>query len=184
MQKPNFLQQLIKLIIIFLLLPFYSFSQFTYCDQELQLNLSLVGDVTNITWSSSNGLISNNILYVNNSGQFKITVDYASNGCNYSSDKIIYIDSCQIWTIYFPNALSPNGNNLTWFPKYTNVQIDDISIYDRYGHIQWVWDGHHPFFGRNMNNNDIDGVFTHITHYHPLTDGISRIQVGRITVVH
>lgn len=88
------------------------------------------------------------------------------------------------WSIYFPNAIILSGVNTTWFPKFTNVIIKELTIWDRWGHVQWQWNGNGEFLGFNDKGSQLDGVFTYLCVYSPNSKSVEYRKIGRVTVIH
>lgn len=87
--------------------------------------------------------------------EYKVT-DY--NGCEAFGQASVLVDKCPYWSIYFPNTFTPNedGDNPTWFPKFENVYIKSVQIWNRWGEL--VYDKTEPWNGLyngNMAQEDV-----------------------------
>jgi hypothetical protein len=104
-----------------------------------------------------------------------------ANGCVGQAQISIQSEDCG-FSIYFPNALVPSGENKTWMPKYHNVVIRELTIWDRWGNVQWTWQGS-DFLGLNDKGNQLDGVFTFLCIYSPQGKKVEYRKIGSVTVV-
>jgi hypothetical protein len=105
-----------------------------------------------------------------------------SSGCIGETQIYITVEDCG-WSIYFPNAIVPDGVNITWFPKYHNVIIRELTIWDRYGHVQWTWKGD-EFRGINDNGNSMQGdVYTYLCVYSPQNKKVQYQKIGKVVII-
>lgn len=173
-----------KLLTTFFLI-FFSlvlYSQIVFCEDK-EVTLELSNDFIGYNWSSSlSSIDEDGSLYINQVGEYLIQVDLDYLGCVYQFKRIVMVDSCDEFTIYFPTAMVPEGSNITWFPVFKNVKIESLVIYDRWGSTVWQWNGIEPFKGLNQQGNPIDGVFTYSCFYSDLNSR-KYSTIGRVTVI-
>jgi hypothetical protein len=105
-----------------------------------------------------------------------------SSGCVGEAILTLISDDCG-WSIYFPNAIILSGVNTTWFPKFTNVLIKELTIWDRWGHVQWQWNGNGEFLGFNDKGSQLDGVFTFLCIYSPQGKKVEYQHIGKIVII-
>lgn len=112
-----------------------------------------------------------------------VTVEVSnSSGCVAQAQIAIQAIDCK-WTIYFPNALVPSGANSTWFPKFTNVVIRELTIWDRYGHLQWTY-VNNEFDGVNNKGSEmIGGVYTYLAVYSPQGKKVEYRKIGKVVII-
>lgn len=117
-------------------------------------------------------------------GDMSIYVEVVnSSGCVGEAYLYLPVDDCG-WTIYFPNALVPDGTNTTWFPKYTNVVIKELTIWDRWGHVQWSWNGSDEFLGLNNKGTEMPSyVYTFLCIYSPINKGVEYRKIGKVVII-
>ena len=116
-------------------------------------------------------------------GNIEVYVEVSNNyGCLSEAYLYLSVDDCG-WTIYFANALVPSGTNTTWFPKYDNVVIRELTIWDRWGNVQWTWNGTDEFYGINNKGNELDGIFSFLCVYSPQGKKVEYRAIGSVTVV-
>ncbi len=117
-------------------------------------------------------------------GDIAIYVEVSnSSGCVGEAYLYLPVDDCG-WVIYFPNALVPDGTNTTWFPKFTNVVIKELTILDRWGHVQWSWNGTGEFTGLNDKGTEMPSdVYTHLCIYSPQGKGIEYRKIGKVVII-
>jgi hypothetical protein len=115
--------------------------------------------------------------------QISIYVEVVNqNGCVGEAELTIYASECG-WSIYFPNALVPDGLNQTWFPKYHNVLVRDLFIYDRWGRVQWTW-VNDEFKGINNNGSELpSGVYTFLCIYSPQSKKVEYREIGKVVII-
>lgn len=105
-----------------------------------------------------------------------------NNGCVGEAQLTIYADDCG-WSIYFPNSIVPSGVNNSWFPKYHNVLIRELYVYDRWGHVQWTWVDD-EFRGINNNGTELPGdVYTYLCIYSPYGGKIEYRKIGKVVII-
>jgi hypothetical protein len=104
-----------------------------------------------------------------------------NNGCVGEAIITLVAEDCG-WSIYFATALVPDGVNTTWFPKYHNVVIRKLFIFDRWGQMQWSWVGE-EFKGINDKGNQLDGVFTFLCIYSPQGKKVEYQHIGKIVII-
>jgi hypothetical protein len=159
------------------------------CDNEalkVPMRVDAVG--SNFVWSiypsvniQSNG--SSAQATIIEAGTFTVTVDFETElGCSYQVSGIFLVDTCPTWTIWIPNAISPNGTNRTWLPKGENIELLSIEIYDRWGKVQFSTKDS-PFLGLNNNGNELDGVFTYQVYFRELVNNSYQKKLGSIVIV-
>lgn len=148
---------------------------------------------TNISWDykwsvspsiefTGQGTPSITIPNIETSINIAITVTNSS-GCDMTEWITIRVDECPEATIYFPNALVPDGTNKTWMPKYENIEITSLEIWDRWGRVVWIWKGK-DFEGFNEDGSAVDGVFSYVCWYKDLVSGRTNQAIGMVVVVH
>lgn len=175
------------LLTTLLLFPLLTYSQrFILCDEPVDIQLSIQGEGNDFHWTISDGLIfeagREAWARVTHFGKYDVTASFELGGCVYETNGSFYIDTCLKWTIWIPNALVPDGSNRTWFPIGENIRIDNIDIYDRWGHI--AWSGNVPFEGLNFEHNMLDGQFTYIVYFTELVYNTRQEKKGVLYVVH
>jgi len=183
------MKMLLKLfkIIIFMCLLSFDIAAQTYdlCDIPVVINLRINGDGENFIWSTSDGEISPNgreaIINAYHEGNYNVLVKYVYNGCDYEITGKFVIDTCSRWSIWIPNAISPNGVNRTWMPKGENIRIDMIEIYDRWGRITWY--GTEEFLGYNLFGNEIEGVFSYVINFTELIKNTPQRRLGSVVII-
>lgn len=159
------------------------------CDNEaVKVPMRVDGVGSNYVWSiypsvniQSSG--SSAQATISEAGIFSVTVDFETElGCSFQVSGIFQVDTCPSWTIWFPNAISPNGTNREWLPIGTNIELLSIEIYDRWGHIQFITKDS-PFLGYNTNGNELDGVFTYQVYFRELVNNSFQKKIGQVVVV-
>lgn len=159
------------------------------CDNEaLKVPMRVDGAIGNFVWSinpptdlTSQGNFAQATIIQH--GVFIVTVDFESElGCTYQVVGEFTVDTCPTWTIWFPNAISPNGTNRTWLPIGENIELLSIEIYDRWGHVQFSTKDS-PFLGINNNGNELEGVFTYQVYYRELIKKTIQKKIGSVVVV-
>lgn len=106
-----------------------------------------------------------------------------SSGCVGQAQIYIQAEDCG-WSIYFPNSIVPSGVNNTWFPKYHNVVIRELTIWDRWGHVQWSWNGSDKFLGFNNKDTEMPGyVYTFLCIYSPINKGVEYRKIGKVVII-
>jgi hypothetical protein len=159
------------------------------CDNEalkVPMRVDAVG--SNFVWSiypsaniQSSGSSAQAI--ITEAGIFEVTVDFETElGCIYQVSGIFQVDTCPSWTIWIPNAVSPNGTNRTWLPTGENIELLSIEIYDRWGKVQFSTKDS-PFLGLNNNGNELDGVFTYQVYFRELVNNSYQKKIGSVVVV-
>lgn len=171
---------------LLLLIPFSAFGQFTVCDNEITtIQLNAVGQGSDFAWYVDSGHLiesgSQALVQVSEGGQYNVTVAFNYDGCSYSIDSKFAVDTCPRWSIWIPNAVSPNGTNREWFPIGENIKVESITIYDRWGHIAWA--GNVPFVGVALSGMELDGVFTYVLHFRELVNNSLQEKTGSVVVV-
>lgn len=116
---------------------------------SVTINTSVVGDINNnFVWTPSDGLINPGSLTptadptVTTTYQLSVT---SVNNCVDSADITIQVYD----KIFIPSAFAPNGkNNIFRIPKGTIFNLDNFSVYDRWGNMVFTtndinqgWDG-------------------------------------------
>jgi hypothetical protein len=159
------------------------------CDNEvLKVPMRVDGAGSNFVWSiypsadiQANGSFAQ--AEITEHGTFTVTVDFETElGCSYQVSGIFEVDTCPSWTIWIPNAISPNGINRTWIPEGENIELLSIEIYDRWGRVQYSTTNQ-PFYGYNNNGNELDGVFTYRVYFRELIKNSFQEKIGSVVVV-
>lgn len=105
-----------------------------------------------------------------------------SSGCVGEAILTLLADDCG-WSIYFATALIPDGVNSTWFPKYRNVVIKELTIWDRWGHVQWEWVDD-EFRGINNQGSYMPGdVYTYLCIYSPQGKKVEYRKIGKVVII-
>lgn len=105
-----------------------------------------------------------------------------SSGCVGEAILSLYSDDCG-WSIWFATALVPDGTNTTWFPKYRNVLIRELYIYDRWGHVQWTYVDS-EFKGINDKGSELPpDVYTYLCVYSPYGRKIEYRKIGKVVII-
>jgi hypothetical protein len=176
------------LILILLSSPLFAQS-LQLCDNEvLKVPMRVDGVGSNFVWSiypsadiQANGSFAQ--AEITEHGIFTVTVDFETElGCSYQVSGIFEVDTCPSWTIWIPNAISPNGVNRTWIPDGENIELLSIEIYDRWGKVQYSTK-QTPFLGLNNNGNELDGVFTYRVYFRELIKNSFQEKIGSVVVV-
>lgn len=115
--------------------------------------------------------------------QLTVWVEVSNNsGCVGEAILTLYSDDCG-WSIYFATALVPDGVNTTWMPKYRNVVIRELYVYDRWGHVQWTWVDD-EFRGLNYKGSEMPGdVYTYLCIYSPYGRKIEYRKIGKVVII-
>jgi hypothetical protein len=176
------------LILILLSCPLFAQS-LQLCDNEvLKVPMRVDGVGSNFVWSiypsadiQANGSFAQ--AEITEHGTFTVTVDFETElGCSYQVSGVFEVDTCPSWTIWIPNAISPNGVNRTWIPEGENIELLSIEIYDRWGKVQFSTKDS-PFLGLNNNGNELDGVFTYRVYFRELIKNSFQEKIGSVVVV-
>jgi gliding motility-associated-like protein len=88
-------------------------------------------------------------------GSFRITLICTSPaGCESQDVKTIVVEGENV-RLYIPNAFSPNGDNINAVFNVKGVGISEIkgSIYDRWGHVVFTWNGLNNGWDGTINGN-------------------------------
>lgn len=124
-------------------------------------------------------LIENRFYYsVSSAGtytiEYKLTNEY---GCVAFGVATLLVDECPYWSFYVPNTFTPNGDehNNTWYPKYENVYISSVQIFNRWGEL--VHDKKEPWDGHNAQ----DDVYAYRIVY--IANNQSYESIGRVSIV-
>lgn len=137
------------------------------CDDSLLVNVAL--DMGNgnyvINWFSDfDGSVyedDNRISFIiSETGAIQIEYKVTdNNGCETFGKAFILVEDCPYWTIYFPNTFTPNEDpsNPTWFPKYENVYIKSVEIWNRWGEL--VHDSPTPWNGTYLGTMVQEDVY-------------------------
>ena len=128
--------------------------------QQIEIKPQISTDVTNVLWTPSNGIISNNYpgITVKPTESIEYAVDVKNAGGCRARDKITVYVLCNNANIFVPNTFSPNGDgaNDIFYPRGSGLfQIKNLQIFSRWGQI--------VFEKSNFNANDAsagwDGTF-------------------------
>jgi gliding motility-associated-like protein len=106
--------------------------------------------------------------------QYKLTNEF---GCVSYGISVIMVEDCPYWSFYAANAFTPNedSHNNTWFPKYENVYIKSLEIFNRWGEL--IYNKVEPWDGENAQ----DDVYAYRVLY--IANGKTYESVGRISVI-
>lgn len=113
-----------------------------YCEQPLKFDAGL-NPYSTFLWSNGN---TSQATWVAQLGQVWVRV---TNMCGEASDTLNIQDGCPP-QLYFPNAFSPNGDNLNefFFPVGETVFDFEMQVFDRWGKLLFItreqnngWDG-------------------------------------------
>ena len=128
--------------------------------KTIQLVPSFSQDVTNVEWSPSIGIVSQNYpsITVKPTESLEYTVRAKNAGGCVAEDKVSVYVTCNNSNIFVPNTFSPNGDgaNDIFYPRGNGVfKILDLKVFNRWGEI--------VFEKANFNPNDAsagwDGTF-------------------------
>ena len=161
---------------------------FDLCDSPRLVSLSVANySIDNhYYWTSKDGLFAPTYgqdisFYITEPGSYSLTLSTESNT---SSECIVYstitinAQVCEDWSFYVPSAVSVVGavENRTWYPKYWNVTINELSIWNRWGEL--VYDKLEPWDPSNVQN---DVYVARIVYTRPIN--IRETVFYKITVV-
>lgn len=106
--------------------------------------------------------------------EYKLTNQF---GCVAYGVATILVDDCPYWSFYVPNAFTPNEDiyNNTWFPKYENVYIKTLEIYNRWGEL--IYNKVEPWDGLNAQ----DDVYAYRIIY--IANNVAYESIGRVSII-
>ena len=126
-----------------------------------------------------------------NLGNFEITLLVTdANGCKDSTTRPVVVKG--IYTIYIPNAFTPNGDGVNDFFSPTGLNINlnkfEMFIFDRWGsQIFFSQDINKPWNGTINNTGDINNVIIDTYVYKILTkdliDGATHEYYGKVSLI-
>ncbi len=123
-----------------------------------------------------------NTIVINATGNYTIELEVLNEfGCSNIDKRNITVNDCLEPTFYVPNAISPNGENNTWFPVGENIVIKSVLIFTRDG--QLIFDALEPWDGRYNSRYVQGGVYAYKISYEDL-NGRTFGVTGRVTVVY
>jgi gliding motility-associated-like protein len=119
--------------------------------QQFEIIPQISKDVTDVTWTPTSGIISNNYpaIIVKPTESIEYTIDVKNAGGCRARDKISIYVLCNNANIFVPNTFSPNGDgeNDIFYPRGNGVfQIKNLRVFNRWGEI--------VFEKSNFNAND------------------------------
>jgi len=136
---------------------------FDLCDAPRSVSLSVANySVDNqYYWTSKDGLFAPTYgqsisFYIAEPDTYSITLSTesaASSECIVYSTITINAIVCEDWSFYAPSAVTVVGQleNRTWYPKYWNVVINELTIWNRWGEI--IYDRLEPWDPSNVQND-------------------------------
>ena len=163
-------------------------TSFDLCDSTRLISLSVANySIDNhYYWTCKDNLFASTYgqsisFYITEPGSYFITLSTESNTsteCVVYSTVIINANVCKDWSFYAPNAVSVAGviENRTWYPKYWNVTINELSIWNRWGEL--IYDKLEPW---DPSNVQIDVYIAKIVYTRPIN--IRETVYFKITVV-
>ena len=164
-------------------------TNFDLCESPRLITLSVANySIDNhYYWTSKDGLFTstygqNISFYITKPGSYFLTLSTESNAsaeCVVYSTITINVSVCKNWSFYAPNAVSPGGaiENRTWYPKYWNVTINELNIWNRWGEL--IYDRLEPWDPVNVQN----GIYVaRIVYTRPVN--IREVVYYKITVVN
>lgn len=106
--------------------------------------------------------------------EYKLTNEY---GCVYYGVSTILVEDCPYWSFYVPNTFTPNEDsyNNTWYPKYENVYIKSVEIFNRWGEL--IYNELKPWDGDKAQ----DDVYAYRIMY--IANNVEYESIGRLNVV-
>jgi gliding motility-associated-like protein len=129
--------------------------------REVQIVPQISKDVTNVTWTPSTGIISNNessSITVKPLQSIEYTIRVKNEGGCSAEDKVSVYVLCNNSNVFVPNTFSPNGDgaNDIFYPRGSGIfKIQNLKVFNRWGEI--------VFEKSNFNPNDAsagwDGTF-------------------------
>ena len=119
--------------------------------QQFEIIPQISKDVTDVTWTPANGIISNIYpgITVKPIESIEYTIDVKNAGGCRAHDKISIYVLCNNANIFVPNTFSPNGDgaNDIFYPRGNGVfKIKNLRVFNRWGEI--------VFEKSNFNAND------------------------------
>jgi gliding motility-associated-like protein len=147
--------------------------------EEIVLNASGPGNSA-IIWSDGD---TSTTLLVNQSGIYAVLV---RNTCGNAQDSIrILVEECE-YSLYIPNAFSPNGDaiNDVWAPEGENIRQMELFIFNRWGEQVFYSDKLFPVWTGGVADGQYyveDGIYTYLIKFLP-KNGIDPV-VKRGTIV-
>ncbi len=163
---------------------------------QLQLNfLTNPNDIASIFWSPSDQLSCNDcpnpILTANHDDVILVTVT-DKNGCIDTASIQLQILIQKDTKFYFPNAFSPNGDNINdyFYPIGLSVdaKVSYLNIYDRWGNLVFQKKEFQPgiekegWDGRSRDQRKLNpGVYVFVTEI--IDQGISYKYFGEVTLI-
>jgi len=135
------------------------------------------------TWNSGENTQTITAL---NSGQYSVTATDA-NGCNASASVNVALNECveDSFTIYIPNAFSPNSDrdNDVFRIYGTNIADLNLTIFNRWGEIIFVANGINSSWDGTYKLRDVESdVYAYLVHIQ-LPSGNRQTYRGGVTVV-
>lgn len=156
---------------------------------EIEFKNTSLGDFTVCEWIMGNvaRLYETNPVYsFQTSGKYKVTliVTNEMSGCSSvdSTLEVTVTDS----ELEFPNAFSPNGDEVNdeFRPAYKSIKTYNIAIYNRWGRkiyesddITKGWDG------KNGNSHCAEGVYMYVAEAEGFDKGVKFTRKGSVTLV-
>jgi gliding motility-associated-like protein len=120
-----------------------------------------------------------------------VTLIVSNDYCVDSITKIILIND--IFTLFVPNAFSPNGDGVNdeFFPSGLNINCDvcknfEFMVFDRWGEMIFYSNNNHAKWNgkRNNNLNDVqEDIYVWKVIYTNTQKGNKGEQMGMVTVV-
>lgn len=148
------------------------------CNEVLTLDAGVIAP--NYLWGS--GALTQ-IVSAYHPGTYYVT---ASNQCGSGSDTIVIVDLCEP-TLFFPNAFTPDGNDLNdaFGPVGEAVEAYSMSIYDRWGNLVFVSNSQNDYWNGTIGGQPVsEGAYVWVTSYTYTYRGVTRTidQKGTVTV--
>jgi gliding motility-associated-like protein len=170
----------------------------TIMDGPVTFISSSIGNIVNWQWNfgdnTPNGSGANTIHQYRNFGIYLVTLIVTdNNGCMDTITDTIKVKD--IFTLYIPNAFTPNGGILnTYFcPQGMNVDPNnfEMSIFDRWGNLvfhttEWLTDHSEGWNGTKNNSGTLKDVVMDVYVYRiklKEIDGTKHEYLGRITAL-
>jgi len=170
----------------------------TIIDGNVNFTDNSVGNIVNWIWNFGDntpyGSGVNTIHQYQNIGAYLVTlIIIDNNGCSDTIKDTIKVKD--IFTLYIPNAFTPNGGVLNnyFYPQGMNVDPNnfDMSIFDRWGNLMfhtklWLTNHSEVWNGTKNNCGTLNDVVSGVYVYRILTkeiDGPNHEYIGKITVL-
>lgn len=173
-----------KLSLLLCIISSVCFSQIRVCWDPVPISIVLPNsDGMLLNWSTTTGYIDDQHWIVSEEGRHQIEVEVTDpeTGCSTMRSKSI-VAACDTCTFFAPNAFTPGNGiiNNSFMPIGLNIQIQGLSIWDRWGQI--IYQGTSPWFGTNKNKDDCPmDVYNWTCDY--LCSGKQMKALGRVTIV-